>query len=146
MEAFVTLGEAAELEGIGYDTMQKKVRRTPEKFNVTMEQRESGGREQVMVAVSSLSRKARAAWEEKERLELSGTQGSGDGGKPPWYVGEDIDWFIEKHREEWYRAMELGNTVREFLEYDEKGRTEYAETFAQERLGKGKRTQIGSVV
>lgn len=36
--------------------------------------------------------------------------------------------------------MELGNIVREFLEYDERGRTEFAETFAQERLGKGKRT------
>ncbi len=36
--------------------------------------------------------------------------------------------------------MELGNIVREFLEYDGKGKAEYAEVFAQERIGKGKRT------
>ena len=43
-------------------------------------------------------------------------------------------------KKEWYTAMELGNIVREFLNYDSAGRTEFAEHFAQERLGKGKRT------
>lgn len=142
-EAYVTLNEAAELEGIQYKTLSKRIDRNPEKFIITKQQRDGGGKELTMVAVSSLSKRARASWKEREKLkavaeapvqEAEGTK------ETPWYVGEDIDWFIEKHSSEWYRAMEIGNIVREFMEYDEKGRTEYAETFAQERLGKGKRT------
>lgn len=142
-EAYVTLNEAAELESIGYETMKKRVQRTPEKYHVTMRQRGDGGKELVMVAVSCLSKKARAAWKEREKLkELAGDAPPEAEEKPeaPWYVTEDIDWYIEKHGSEWYKAMELGNIIREFMEYDERGRTEYAETFAQERLGKGKRT------
>ena len=142
-EAYVTLNEAAELEGIGYETIKKRVQRSPEKFHVTMEQRQSGGKELVMVAVSSISKKARASWKEREKLKAvaeAPVQEAEGMTEAPWYVGEDIDWYIEKHNSEWYKAMEIGNIVREFLEYDEKGRTEYAETFAQERLGKGKRT------
>ena len=65
---YVTLEEAAELEEIKYDTMQKRVRRTPDKFNVVMEQQEGGGREVVMIAVATLSKKARTAWKEREKL------------------------------------------------------------------------------
>ena len=36
--------------------------------------------------------------------------------------------------------MELGNIIREFLDYDSAWGTEFSEYFAQERLGKGKRT------
>lgn len=143
VEAYVTLNEAAELEGTRYETMKKRLQRNPEKYVITKEQKESGGKELTMVAVSCLSKKARTAWKEREKLkELAGTpdQEAEEKTEAPWYVGEDIDWFIEKHRSEWYKAMELGNIVREFMEYDERGRTEYAETFAQERLGKGKRT------
>ncbi|MDE6233438.1 MAG: Mu transposase C-terminal domain-containing protein [Lachnospiraceae bacterium] len=143
VEEYVTLNEAAELENIKYNTMVQKLKRYPEKFNITKEQREGGGRELTMVAVSSLSKKARTAWKERQRLkevEKTQTQDTSEMVGTPWYVDEDIDWFIEKHNDEWYKAMEIGNIVREFMEYDEKGRTEYAETFAQERLGKGKRT------
>ncbi len=142
-EAYVTLNEVAELEGIRYDTMRLRISRKPEKFTVTKEQRETGGKEMTMVAVSSLSKKARASWKEREKLKAvaeAPVQEAEETTEAPWYVGEDIDWYIEKHGSEWYKAMEIGNIVREFLEYDEKGRTEYAETFAQERLGKGKRT------
>lgn len=146
-EAYVTLSEAAELEMVGYETMKKRIQRRPEKFRITMGQRDSGGKEQVMVAVSSLSRKAAAAYKERERLkaaaELQDPEAGGTAAEdpdPPWYAGEDPDWYMQHHKKEWYQAMELGNTVREFLAYDERGRSEYAETFAQERLGKGKRT------
>lgn len=143
MAAYVTLGEAAELEGIGYDTMQKKVRRLPEKFQVITDQRESGGREQVMVAVSSLSKKARTAWRDREKLkETAGDPGQEETepDQMPWYATVDQDWFMENHKKEWYKAVELGNIVREFMDYADRGKSEYAEDFAQERLGKGKRT------
>lgn len=143
MEVYVTLKEAAELEGIGYDTMQKKVRRLPEKFQAIMDQRESGGREQVKVAVSSLSRKARTAWKDREKLkEIAGETGQEETepDQMPWFATVDPDWFMENHKKEWYKAVELGNVVREFMDYGDRGKSEYAEEFAQERLGKGKRT------
>ncbi len=141
-EGYVTLDEAAELEGIGYDTMQKRVKRAPQNFLITKEQREKGGRELTMVAVSSLTKKARNAWREREKLrELAGAPDQEtEKPKTPWYVEMDIDWFMENHREKWYRAMELGNTVREFMGYDKKRKTEYAEDFARERIGKDART------
>ena len=142
-DAYVTLNEAAELEGTTYATMQRRVHRNPEKFLIDKEQRETGGKEMIMVAISSLSKKARTAWKEREKLKTvaeAPIQEADQAGETPWYVEEDIDWYIENRKEDWYKAMELGNIVREFLEYDERGRTEFAETFAQERLGKGKRT------
>ena len=142
-DAYVTLNEAAELEGTTYATMQRRVHRNPETFLIDKEQRETGGKEMIMVAISSLSKKARTAWKEREKLKAvaeAPVQEADQAGETPWYVEEDIDWYIENRKEDWYKAMELGNIVREFLEYDERGRTEFAETFAQERLGKGKRT------
>ena len=142
-DAYVTLNEAAELEGTTYATMQRRVHRNPEKFLIDKEQRETGGKEMIMVAISSLSKKARTAWKEREKLKAvaeAPVQEADQAGETPWYVEEDLDWYIENRKEDWYKAMELGNIVREFLEYDERGRTEFAETFAQERLGKGKRT------
>lgn len=162
MEAYVTLAEAAELEGIGYDTMKKRVQRTPAKFCATPEQRSGGGKELVTVAVSCLSRKARAAYKEREKIramtvspedavpdaveadqpleDAAPDTGPAEQAQPPWYVGEDVDWFMNHHKKEWYKAMELGNVVRDFLDYDEKGRCKYADSFAKERLGKDKRT------
>lgn len=69
-ESYITLGEAAALEGIRYDTMRLRISRKPEKFTVTKEQRETGGKEMTMVAVSSLSKKARASWKEREKLKV----------------------------------------------------------------------------
>lgn len=65
---YVTLDEAAELEEIKYNTMIQKLTRNPEKYIVSREQRNGGGRELTMVAVSSLSKKARTAWKEREKL------------------------------------------------------------------------------
>jgi hypothetical protein len=140
------LREAADLEDVRYNSMVQKIKRSPESFLTMNEKRENGGRDVVLIAVSSLSKKARAAYKEREKLkevmenpeQEPETEETGE--KTPWYVNEDVDWYIEKHRDEWYRAMELGNTVREFLSYNKKGKTEFAEKFAAEQTGKGKRT------
>lgn len=141
-EEYVTLNEAAELEGVGYENMKKKIQRNPNMFLISKEQRQGGGKESTMIAVSSLSKKARTAWKERKKLKEVAEHPvqEEDMNETPWYVNEDIDWFIETHHDEWYKAMEIGNIVREFMEYDERGRTEFAESFARERLGKGKRT------
>ena len=144
MEAYVTLAEAAELEEIDYHTLVVRISRNPQCFFTKKEKRSGGGKELVTVAVSCLSRKARAAYKEREKLRAVAAPPEdaepADRAQPPWYVGKDVDWFMNHHKKEWYKAMELGNVVRDFLDYDEKGRCKYADSFAKERLGKDKRT------
>ena len=109
-ETYITLNEAAELEAIGYETMKKRIHRNPEKFLITKEQRETGGKEMTMVAISSLSRKARTAWKEREKLKAvaeAPVQEADQAGETPWYVEEDIDWYIENRKEDWYKACLL---------------------------------------
>lgn len=142
---YVTLIEAAELEGVKYNTMVKRITRNPDKFDTMTEKSENGGKDAVLVAVASLSKKARNAWKERAKLkELSGTISPEDEAKPeaeaPWYVEADVDWYIENYREQWYKGMELGNVIREFLQYNGRNKTTYAEQYAQEHLGTGKRT------
>lgn len=144
-ETYVTLNEAAELEGVRYNTMVQKLRRNPEKYKIKSDQRDGGGRELVFVRVDSLSKKARDAWAERERVKelAGGMPDDADAETPaevPWYVNEDVDYYQEHHKEAWYRAMELCNVVREFLEYNSKGRSSYAEKLAREQTGKGMRT------
>ena len=137
--------EAADLEVTDYEIIKKRVQRNPE--NISLKRKtECGGKDLSMIALSSLSKKAVAAYKERQKLaEVPAVFGmeevamSGES-EMPWYVNEDVDYFMEQHKTEWYKAMELGNIIREFLDYDSAGRTEFAEHFAQERLGKGKRT------
>lgn len=148
MAEYVTLSEAAELEGVKYNTMVRRVSRKPEDFSTKTVKGETGGRDTVLVTVSSLSKQARNAWKERQKLkELSEGNSSGKNddqeakqSERPWYVDCDVDWFIENYKQRYYEAIELGNVVREFLQYDEGARTKHAEEFAQARLGKGQRT------
>lgn len=64
-EVYVTLGEAAELERVKYNTMVKRVLRKQESFVTKTEKSENGGKDVVLVAVSSLSKQARNAYETK---------------------------------------------------------------------------------
>ena len=94
-ESYVTLSEAAELEGVPYSTMARRTQRNKGIFVTKTEKSEMGGRDVVLVAVSSLSKQARNAWKEREKLK-SLTEGlpEQDGGKGPerpWYVDVDAD-------------------------------------------------------
>ncbi len=144
-EAYVTLAEAADLEGIRYDAMARRTQRNKNSFLTKTEKSETGGRDVVMVAVSSLSKPARNAWREREKLKKLSELPDGSApeirkSETPWYVEVDIDWYMENYRANYYKAVELGNVIRRFLRYDEKGRTEYAEEYARKYLGKGART------
>lgn len=148
MAEYVTLIEAAELEGVKYKTMAQRLNRNPDKFDTMTEKSENGGKDAVLVAIASLSKKARNAWKERAKLkELSGTISPEGEAQPepeaPWYVEADVDWYIENYREQWYKGMELGNVIREFLQYDGANKTEYAEQYAQEHLGSGNGSKEG---
>lgn len=109
MAEYVTLIEAAELEGVKYKTMAQRLSRNPDKFDTMTEKLENGGKDAVLVAVASLSKKARNAWKERAKLkELSGTISPEGEAQPepeaPWYVEADVDWYIENYREQWYNG------------------------------------------
>lgn len=146
---YITLEEAAKLEEIKYNTMVQRVNRNTDKYELLKERRTGGGRDMVKVAVASLSRKAQLAYKERKKL-LELAAGGADQAQPagkepekppePWYVTTDPAWYMEAHKKEWYQAVECGNVVRDWLAYEDKGRSDRAEEFAQQRLGKGKRT------
>lgn len=144
-EEYITLNEASELENVKYNTMAVRVLRNQKKFLTRTEKSPNGGKDIVMVAVSSLSKQARQAWKERKKLDSFVQIEESEWEKKskdniPWYVNTDLDWYIENYKERYYRAMELGNIIKEFLQYDDGERTKFAEEFAQEHLGKGQRT------
>lgn len=139
-ETFVTLEEAAELEGISYEAMKKRVQRNQNSFKTITEARD-GGKDRVLVALSSLSKKARRS--HKEKMKIDGRdvvieQRTGQE-EIPWYIDIDLNWYIENFSKQYYEAVELGNQLREFLNYGEGERTAFAEEFA-EKLGISQRT------
>lgn len=143
-KSYVTLSEAAELEGVKYKTMAQRLTRKKEAFEIINQKADTGGKDEVLVAVSSLSKKARTAWQERQKLmaavETSEEIPAEKGPEAPWYVDIDMDWYMATYKESYYRAVELGNVVRHFLEYDEGDKARYAEEIARQYLGKGQRT------
>lgn len=144
-EAYITLDEAARLEGVSYETTKKRAQRG--KLETRNETRESGGKDITLVKVNSLSKQARNAYREQERLKALAADGSDiqeeQKTEQPWYVDTDIDWYMEQYKERFYQAAELGNVVRQYLR-ETVGRygdiTAFAEEYAQKHLGKGYRT------
>lgn len=147
MEAYVTLEEAAELEEVKYKTLSKNISRNAEGFVIKNEKGINGGKDRVFVAVSSLSKSARNAYKEREKLRKLAEAPEGEAEtvqdireEAPWYVGTDIEWYMANYKENYFKGIELRNIVRKFLEYDDRGRTQYAEEFSEKYLGKNKRT------
>ena len=145
---YVTLNEAAELEGITYNAMKLRSFHDNGKIKKIQQKRENGGRDITLVAVNSLSKQARNAWRERERLkELAGDAAdlpeANRQMERPWYVDADYEWFEYQHKKKVYEATELGNVIRRFLKEAAAHRgdlTAFTEQFAQEHLGKSGRT------
>lgn len=138
MEEYVTLDEAARLEEVQYKTFAKRLERKDKKYLIKNETSEIGGKERVLILVSSLSRKAQESYHHMQ--EMTTKPADEPPKEEPWYVGTDPEWYMENFEEQYYKAVELGNIIRQFLDYDENNRSRYAEEFAQKYLGKGQRT------
>ena len=146
-DTFVTIEEAAELEGKSYEVFKKWIQRDINQQYVTkLIPSETGGKPRKYVAVSSLSENAQKAHREVERIRsltadtVTKFEVVPEEKMQPWYVNADLDWYIEKYKENYYKAVELANIISDFLNNDEDNRTAHAEAFAQEYLGKGQRT------
>lgn len=142
-DVYVSLDEAAKLENISYEALKKGAQRG--KYITKSQKNEAGGKDTVLVAVSSLSKQAQDSYRKicdlKELAEPEqGQEELSNSREEPWYVSVDLNWYIENYKTQYYQAVELGNVIRKFLQYDADHRSRYAEEFAEEYLGKGQRT------
>lgn len=129
-ETYITLEDAAAFEGISYKGMSSRVVRNPESFKTVMQPREGGGKNQVMIAVSSLSAKARKAHKAAQKIDGRDVIIEQRANVAPWYVNADLNHFIEANKKAYYEAIELSRQVQDFIDYSEAERTRYASRFA----------------
>lgn len=147
--AYVSLEEAAELEGIKYNTLVQRIRRNSADYTVKSETRNNGGKELTLVAVNSLSKLGQNRYKERERINAL-VEATADlpeeerqSSNVPWYVDTDYEWFEHQYKKEYYRATEQGNIIRRFLleaPQHKKDLTAFTEQYAQEHTGKSGRT------
>ena len=133
-DVFIGLEEAAAFEGISYKGMTSRVARNPKQFKTKTQPREGGGKDQVMISVSSLSTKGRKAWKAAQKVDGRDVIIDKRTDSAPWYVGADLNHFIEgdggKRKKAYYEAVELAARVQDFIDYDGPDRTAYAERYA----------------
>ena len=129
-EVFITLEEAATFEGIKYNTLVQRIKRSPSVFKTRLQPRDNGGKEQVMIAVTSLSSKARKAYKAAQKVEGRDVIIEQRAADTPWYVEADLNHYIETHKKQYYEAIELANRIQEFVDYEGTDRTVYADRFA----------------
>lgn len=129
-EIYITLEEAAELEGVVYDTMQKRIKRNPSAFKTKSQPREGGGKEQILVSVASLTSKARKAHRAAQKVDGRDVIIEQRTEAAPWYVEYDLNHYIETRKKQYYEAIELAGKVQSFVEYEGEDRTAYAERYA----------------
>lgn len=110
---YITIEEAAELEGISYVAMRLRGNRgSVETKNIP---REMGGKPLALVAVNSLSKMAQNAKAERDRLmEIASQPADRDDGKVPegkqerpWYVDVDHEWFLHQYQKSIMRPVSL---------------------------------------
>jgi hypothetical protein len=126
-ETYITLEEAARFEGIRYNTLIQRMKRSPAQYKTRTEVREGGGKELVLLSTASLSQKGRRAYRAHIRAMAEPEEGEA---APPWYVGADLNGYIEEHRKQYHKAVELAREVQGFLNYAGEDRTAYAEALA----------------
>lgn len=129
-DVFIGLDEAAAFEGVSYEAMKKRAQRSPKEYKTKTQPGEDGGKDRVMVAVGSLSPKGRKAWRAAQKVDGRDVIIDKRADAAPWYVGADLNYYIENNKKAYYEAVELAARVQDFIDYDGPDRTAYAERFA----------------
>ncbi len=135
-EIFITLDEAAELEGIAYEAMKKKLQRCSDEYSTKTEPSVNGGKDRLLILLDSLSKKAIRAYQVKQQTEIRKfiDEVESKDGEDAWYVGVDYNWYIHNYKEKFYQMVDLARNIEEYLDYRGEDKTEYTEQFAM-RLG-----------
>ena len=133
-DVYIGLDEAAAFEGVKYNTLVQRIKRNPREYKVKAQAREGGGKDQIMVAVDSLTAKGRRAWRAAQKVDGRDVIIEKRADAAPWYVGADLNHFIEgdggKRKKAYYEAVELAARVQDFIDYAGPDRTAYGERYA----------------
>lgn len=129
-EVYIPLEEAAELEGVEYFTMYRRLQRNPASFKTKTQPRESGGKEQVLVSVASLSPKAKKTHKAAQKIEGRDVIIERRAANLPWYIEVDLNHYIETHKKQYYESIELSKRVQEFIDFTGSDKTGFAERLA----------------
>lgn len=129
-EVYITLEEAAGFEGIKYNTLIQRMKRNPSAFHTKTQPRPGGGKEQVLVSVSSLSAKARKQHKAAQKVDGRDVVIDKRTESAPWYTEADLNEFIEGHSKQYYEAIELARKVQSFIDYEGSEKTAYADRYA----------------
>ena len=122
-DVFIGLKEAATFEGVTYEALKKRVQRNPGQYKTRTQPQEGGGKEQVLIAVSSLSPKGRKAWRAAQKVDGRDVVIEKRTESAPWYVGVDLNHYTEQNKKAFYEAVELAARVQDFIDYDGPDRT-----------------------
>ncbi|WP_049765319.1 transposase domain-containing protein [Alkaliphilus metalliredigens] len=137
MEAYISIEEAAKLEGVAYYTLYRKIQRNKEDFETTIEPSESGGKDRVMVALDSLTKKARRTYKAKHEVPDNKEEA-------PWYTQVDISWYRKNYSKYFYEAVEISKQIEIYLNYEGKNKTKFATEIAK-KLEVSSRTLLSRV-
>lgn len=130
-DIFITLEDAATFEGIKYNTLIQRIKRSPEQYTTKTQARETGGKDQVMVSVASLSSKARKAYQATQKVDGRDIIIEQRTDARPWYVDIDLSHYEESHEEEFREAFQLAARVQRCIDYDGADKTAHTEQAAQ---------------
>ncbi len=132
-EVWLTLEEAAELEGCTYNAIQLRAKTDNIYKTKTESGSENGGRDRVYIGLSSLSKKARNLYREKQKIDISRlNENSLSDENVPWYVFVDWGWYKDNNKKYYNEGIELSKHVKDCVEYNGKGKTEYVNQYAEE--------------
>lgn len=131
-EIYIALDKASELENMKYNTLVQRIKRNSSLYRTKTETDSNTGKDRVLVAVSSLSKQARQAY--KKAYGIPGEdvviEENTKSEELPWYIDADPAEYIARNGKAYYEAVELANKIREFLNYGDRDRTEFASAFA----------------
>ena len=143
-EIYISMKDAAELEGMLYRTFMKQVSRREENAEIVLRKEKilSGGKERKYIKLTDLSPKAQKAYRAMKKIHTEeGSDIVMENLPPeePWYLDTDVNWYIENHSQAYYKAVELSRLLQDIINYQGEDKTEYIIRKAAE-LGMSQRT------
>lgn len=96
-----------------YETLKKKIQRYPSLFKIENVPAETGGKDLILVYLSSLSPKARQAYKAQTKVDVIDTTIDKD--EIPWYVTVDLNGYIANNSKHYYKSVELSRKIALYL-------------------------------
>lgn len=136
MIMWLSLAEAAELEGVTYQAIQQKM---TSGMITKQEPNPNGGKPQVFIAIESLSEEAQERFwrREREKRYKQEAELMHKNHVEPWYYEVDVGWYLQRYHDEYMKAASFAQEIEKYylekpLHY--KQTTEFTRSFVADRL------------